>query len=150
KVEMMHDECGRMNQDSSDTPLSSIHHSSFIILHFFVRDTGIGIAPDKQGSLFQAFAQLDNSTTRRYGGTGLGLAISSQLVELMGGRIWIESQLGQGSTFHFTARFGCSQGPAASALLVRSADLRDLPVLVVEDHAANCRILHEVLSNWGL
>ncbi|HKB35523.1 MAG TPA: response regulator [Gemmataceae bacterium] len=120
------------------------------VLHFMVRDTGTGIAPDKQALLFQAFAQLDGSTSRRYGGTGLGLAISSQLVELMRGRIWVESQLGQGSTFRFTARFGCSKGPAASALLVRSAGLRDLPVLVVDDHAATRRILHEVLSNWGL
>jgi anti-anti-sigma factor len=118
-----------------------------VLLHFAVQDTGPGIAPDRQASLFQAFAQLDPSTTRRHGGTGLGLAISAQLVELMGGRIWVESILGQGSTFHFLARFGRSKGEAA---LPRPADLQGLPVLVVDDHATNRRIFEEVLSNWSM
>jgi CheY-like chemotaxis protein len=119
-------------------------------LHFAVQDTGIGIPKEKQQAIFKAFEQEDTSTTRRYGGTGLGLAISSRLVNLMGGRIWVESTPGQGSTFHFTVRLGQPKGPAPSRVMDRSATLRGLPVLVVDDNATNRRILEEVLSNWGM
>jgi PAS domain S-box-containing protein len=122
--------------------------SSAVLLHFSVRDTGAGIAPEKQALIFEAFAQADTSTTRKHGGTGLGLAISAQLVELMGGRIWVESEVGRGSTFHFTATFGIPAPlePRPS----RPVQLRDLRVLVVDDNATNRRILAEVLGGWQM
>lgn len=116
-------------------------------LHFSIRDTGIGIPPPKQAAIFEAFSQADASTTRRYGGTGLGLTISAQLVELMGGRIWVESLLGAGSTFHFTSRFGVE---ASTPGLPAQTTLTDLRVLVVDDNATNRRILEEVLTNWRM
>ena len=118
-------------------------------LHFAVRDTGIGIPPEKQRVIFEAFSQADSSTTRKYGGTGLGLAISTQLVALMDGRIWVESEIGRGSTFHFTVRFGLSQETAPKRVS-ELADVQDLPVLVVDDNATNRRILEEVLTNWHM
>ena len=119
------------------------------LLHFAVRDTGIGIPPDRQDAIFEAFSQADSSTTRKYGGTGLGLTISTQLVGLMGGRIWVESELGKGSIFHFTARFGVQAAPARTELSDPS-HLSGLPVLVVDDNATNRRILEEVLTNWHM
>jgi signal transduction histidine kinase/CheY-like chemotaxis protein len=119
-------------------------------LHFAVRDTGIGIPPHKHALIFEAFAQADASTTRQYGGTGLGLSICVQLVRLMGGRMWLESAVGEGSTFHFTARFGRQRGPAARPMSIKPSTLRGLPALVVDDNATNRRILHDLLSNWGM
>jgi signal transduction histidine kinase/DNA-binding response OmpR family regulator len=119
-------------------------------LHFAVSDTGIGIPPDKQDALFDAFSQVDTSTTRKYGGTGLGLAISSQLVAMMGGRIWVQSEVGRGSTFHFTARFGMSKTCRVQPYIIPLHSLQDLPVLVVDDNATNRRILKEILSNWHM
>jgi PAS domain S-box-containing protein len=118
-------------------------------LRFSVTDTGIGISPEKQAIIFEAFSQADSSTTRRYGGTGLGLAISAQLVELMGGRISVESQLGRGSTFRFAVRFEV-QPPGIEKPLARWRTLTDLPVLIVDDNATNRRILEEVFINWRM
>ncbi|MHB8861480.1 MAG: response regulator [Pirellulaceae bacterium] len=119
-------------------------------LHFSVLDTGIGIPADKKEMLFKAFTQLDASTTRKYGGTGLGLAISSQLVRRMGGRLWVESELGRGSTFHFTAHFDLSREPVQRRLPAESTRLRGLPVLAVDDNATNRRILQGMLAHWGM
>ena len=116
-------------------------------LRISVRDTGIGIPPEKLVAIFEAFEQVDMSTTRKYGGTGLGLAICSRLVSLMGGRIGVESQLGQGSTFHFTARFGVALAPPPPKPAVVVQGTR---VLVVDDNATNRRILDEILRNWDM
>jgi two-component system, sensor histidine kinase and response regulator len=123
--------------------------ASDVTLHFTVSDTGIGISHDKQAAIFESFTQADSSTTRRFGGTGLGLAIASQLVKLMGGRIWVESQVGQGSHFHLTVPFA-TRPSTASAVPPPTADLRGMPVLVVDDNATNRRILDEVLTRWGM
>ena len=118
-------------------------------LRFSVRDTGIGIPVEKQQVIFRPFEQAEESTTRKYGGSGLGLAISSKLVELMGGRIWVEGAPGHGSTFHFVAPFAVDA--SATALVApRPVQLDGVPALVVDDNATNRRILHEMLSNWRL
>ncbi|HSC27354.1 MAG TPA: response regulator [Vicinamibacterales bacterium] len=121
-----------------------------VSLRLDVRDTGIGIAPEKQAQIFQAFTQADSSTTRRYGGTGLGLAITLRLVELMGGRIWVESEMGRGSTFHITATFDTPYAPAVEPAAGRPKALVGLRVLVVDDNATNRRILEEMLASWHM
>jgi signal transduction histidine kinase/CheY-like chemotaxis protein/HPt (histidine-containing phosphotransfer) domain-containing protein len=124
-------------------------HSSGTFLHFMVRDTGIGIAANRKAAIFDPFTQADNSTTRRYGGTGLGLTISSRLIDLMGGRIWVESEEGKGSCFHFTASFGIQAG-RAGARPVEAGVLTGLPVLIVDDNATNRLILEEMTRSWGM
>jgi len=119
-------------------------------LHFSVSDTGIGIPQDKQALIFQPFEQADGSTTRKYGGTGLGLAVSAKLVEMMGGKIWVESEPGRGSTFHFTARLGLQKTVPAEPARVRQADLKGRTVLIADDNATTREILREVLTGWGL
>ncbi len=121
-----------------------------IALRFAVRDTGIGIPPDKQQMILEPFVQADGSTTRTYGGTGLGLAIAKQLVELMGGHLWIESEIGRGSTFGFTVRFQVCHAPETATPAAPMVNVRDLPVLVVDDNATNRRILQEMLSRWQM
>jgi two-component system sensor kinase len=118
-------------------------------LHFVVSDTGIGIPRDKQLAIFEAFTQADSSTTRRYGGTGLGLTISAQLVRLMEGELWVESEPGEGCTFHFVVRFAVSTA-ATGRFWSQPECLRDMPVLVVDDNLTNRRILNDVLSGWGM
>ncbi|HET9765510.1 MAG TPA: response regulator, partial [Thermoanaerobaculia bacterium] len=117
-------------------------------LHFWVRDSGIGMTPEQCGRLFQSFSQADSSTTRKYGGTGLGLAISKSLVEKMGGRIWVESEPGKGSTFHFHARFGLQAEPMPRRMF-RAEELRGVRVLVVDDNPAAREILSTMARSLG-
>ena len=121
-----------------------------LVLQVSVSDTGIGIAPEKQQRIFQPFHQADTSTTRQYGGTGLGLSICKHLVELMGGRMWVQSVPGQGSTFHFTARLGVVKMAKTSTIPRAAVDMRDLAVLVVDDNATNLRILQGLLAGWKM
>src|SRR5439155_662101 len=119
-----------------------------VALHVTVSDTGIGIPGDKQERVFGAFVQVDGSMTRRHGGTGLGLAIASQLVELMGGRIWVESVPGRGSSFHFTVRLDRTGEDGARDDGLDAAALRGLRVLVVDDSATSRSILVDMLAAW--
>ncbi len=119
------------------------------VVHFWVKDTGIGISPEQQQKLFQSFAQADTSTTRKYGGTGLGLAISKSIVEMMGGRIWVESELGKGATFHFTVRFG-RDGNRARRRMFRADELAGVRVLVVDDSDFAREHLAGMLRGFGM
>ncbi|MBO9716072.1 MAG: response regulator [Pseudoxanthomonas sp.] len=118
-------------------------------LHFWVKDSGIGMSPEQCAKLFRSFSQADASTTRKYGGSGLGLVISKNLVEIMGGRIWVESEPGKGSTFHFSARFGVQESPRPRRMF-RADELLGLRALVVDDNAAAREILCTMARSFGL
>jgi signal transduction histidine kinase/DNA-binding response OmpR family regulator len=121
------------------------------LLHFTVTDSGIGIPPEKLKLIFEPFTQADTSTTRKYGGTGLGLTISTRLVGMMGGKIWVESQSGRGTTFHFTARLGVSLSPVVTRGASAPPEiLRAVRVLVVDDNRTNRRILEGMLKRWEM
>jgi PAS domain S-box-containing protein len=128
---------------------SEMRQDDRVCAHFSVVDTGIGIPTDKQRLIFEAFTQADGSTARRYGGTGLGLSISSRLVEIMGGRLWVESEVEKGSTFHFTVDFLIPTGAKVRRQPAEPAVLDGLQVLVVDDNSTNRRILGEVVSRHG-
>jgi PAS domain S-box-containing protein len=133
-----------VNSKSSDSPAQPA------AIHFAVRDTGIGIPREKQARIFEAFSQADGSMTRRYGGTGLGLTICKRLVELMDGQIWLESKPGAGSTFHFAVRLPTVPELAAATAAAQPAQLRNMPVLVVDDNLTNRRVLAGILARWGM
>ncbi|TAN49730.1 MAG: response regulator [Methylococcaceae bacterium] len=136
-------EIGRHNSGHDD--------GKTVELLFSVSDTGIGIEPDVREHIFDKFSQADSSTTRLYGGTGLGLTISKGLVELMGGRIWLESEPGKGSTFFFTARFNVADRPQPEHHHLGShTELQDIKVLIVDDNDTNRLILNRVLTGWGM
>ena len=120
-----------------------------VVLRFAVSDTGIGIPADKLRTIFEPFEQADGTTTRRFGGTGLGLTISAKLVELMGGRIEVESEPGRGSTFSFTAVLGVQPQDASCPIEPDVCRLEELPVLIVDDNATNRLILDEIMASWG-
>ncbi len=120
------------------------------MIHFTVCDTGIGICPDKQQSIFEPFTQADSSTTRKYGGTGLGLSISIRLVRLMGGDIWVESELGKGTKFHFQFPLVPAVGPVKKAIEPPSDIPSGLKILVVDDNATNRKIMAGMLKQWGM
>lgn len=126
--------------------------SHALVLHFSVRDTGIGIAPERKNRLFQSFSQVDASTARKYGGTGLGLAISKRLSELMGGDMWAESEVGKGSTFHFTIQTEGVEAPEVTRADLHGVKpmLNDKRVLIVDDNDTNRRILILQTKTWGM
>jgi len=119
-------------------------------LQFSVRDTGIGIPPERINRLFQAFSQVDSSTTRRFGGTGLGLSISRSLVHLMGGKIWAESEAGKGSTFHFTVRVKATEATSNLHPIGIQPDLKGRSLLIVDDNATNRLIISRQVAAWGM
>ena len=120
-----------------------------ILLHFTVKDTGIGIPKEKQAKIFESFSQVDSSTTRKYGGTGLGLSICKQLVELMGGKIWVESEANKGSTFHLTLPSVVVKKPEGREEEIVPLEIKNLRVLIVDDNYTNRMILREIVSLWG-
>ncbi len=119
-------------------------------LHFTISDTGIGIPIDKQSLVFEAFAQADGSVTRNYGGTGLGLAICARLAGLMGGRVWLDSELGKGSSFHFTIALEKPERQHPVLTATHTSGLLEVPVLIVDDNAASRRILQDMVREWGM
>ena len=121
-----------------------------MVLHFSVQDTGIGILPKRLDRLFKSFSQVDASTTRKYGGTGLGLAISKQLIEMMGGRIWVESEYEKGSTFHFTISTTSVASKRRVYMQKSPPQLEGKRLLIVDDNKTNCKILLKQAKLWGM
>jgi PAS domain S-box-containing protein len=126
------------------------HEDAVSCLHFMIKDTGVGIPKEKQGKVFEAFSQADGSMARKYGGTGLGLTICTRLVAMMGGAIWVESELGQGSTFHFTVRVSGQDGSAQRSAPLQPEQLRNLHALIVDDNFTNRKVLTGMLTRWGM
>ena len=139
-----------IKRDNAASKQANNDRPSGLRVHFAVRDSGIGISPAKQAQIFDAFTQADSSTTRVYGGTGLGLAISSQLVKLMGGSIWVESELGVGSTFHFSVPLLAATRPLLKTRSAAQINLVGRSVLVVDDNSTNRRLLESLLKNWQM
>ncbi|MGC1599896.1 MAG: ATP-binding protein [Candidatus Acidiferrales bacterium] len=126
------------------------HERDFTMLHFMVRDTGAGIAKEQQARIFEAFSQADGSMTRKYGGTGLGLTICTRLVGMMGGKVWVESEVGKGSTFHFTVRLGVQRASVRRPAALQREQLRDMKVLIVDDNFTNRKVLNGMLLRWDM
>jgi signal transduction histidine kinase/DNA-binding response OmpR family regulator/HPt (histidine-containing phosphotransfer) domain-containing protein len=141
--------CGEVGANHLGASLD-LGHGSLVQLHFEVRDTGIGIPSEKLQAIFDPFEQADSSMTRKYGGTGLGLAICKRLVDMMGGRIWVESVVGKGSRFHFTAQVGVTGSAHGREVPMAAESLHGLAVLIVDDNATSREILVEMLHSWQL
>ena len=137
---------GEVVMDVRSTPSTD----GTVTLQFSVTDTGIGIPQEKLVSIFSAFEQGDGSMTRRYGGTGLGLAITSRLIQLMGGKIWVDSRVGKGSTFHFTVTLTAADPESVDLPPLEPVPVYGTKVLIVDDNATNRRILDEILKTWGM
>src|SRR4051812_27784100 len=140
----------RSPQPGHENDTDLIRHPEEWLLHFSVRDTGIGIPVDRQHRLFKSFQQVDASTTRHYGGTGLGLAICKRLAELMGGKIWVESDSGKGATFHFTVLARASAAHSPSPWQLPQSQLAGKRLLVVDDNFTNQRIVTQRAQQWGM
>jgi signal transduction histidine kinase/HPt (histidine-containing phosphotransfer) domain-containing protein/BarA-like signal transduction histidine kinase len=140
----------RMLNPGQQADTEFLRHPEEWCLHFSVRDTGIGIPVEKQSRLFKSFQQVDASTTRQYGGTGLGLAISKRLAELLGGKIWVESDAGKGAIFHFTILARASAGTTPPAWQGPQAQLAGKRLLVIEDNSTNQRIIRDRAEQWGM
>ncbi len=141
---------GAQGGDQSTPPEAEIKTMACCYLHFSVRDTGIGIPESKQSQIFEAFTQLDGSNTRKYGGTGLGLAICSRLVRIMGGEIWVESEPGQGSTFHFTVRMGIDSLPVSLKPDDSPEHFENMQVFLMEDNRNLLDTMVEWIQSWGI
>ncbi|HWO33609.1 MAG TPA: ATP-binding protein, partial [Candidatus Acidoferrum sp.] len=126
------------------------HEGAVTCLHFSVKDTGVGIQEENQKKIFEPFSQADGSMTRRFGGTGLGLTICTRIVTMMDGKIWVESQLGRGSTFHFGLQLAVQDKPSLGSVSLQPEQLRDLYVLIVDDNFTNRRVLSGMLNRWGM
>jgi len=126
------------------------HEHDCVKLHFSVSDTGVGIPQDKLAAIWEAFSQADTSTTRKYGGTGLGLAIVSRLVSMMNGEIWVESEVNQGTTFHFTASLDLARPGEQRQPTRLPVQLKNLPILIIDDNETNRRIFHDTLARWKM
>ena len=126
------------------------HEDAVTCLHFMIKDTGVGIPKEKQDKVFEAFSQADGSMARKYGGTGLGLTICTRLVTMMGGAIWVESEPGQGSTFHFTVRASVQDASGQRSEPLQPEQLRNLHALIVDDNFTNRKVLTGMLTRWGM
>ncbi|MDM8517174.1 response regulator [Desulfobacterales bacterium HSG16] len=124
--------------------------NSHVTLKFSVKDTGIGISPDKEEMIFDSFSQADGSMTRKYGGTGLGLSISKKLTHMMDGKMWVESCAGSGSTFYFIVNFGVKSEKALPSWALRPVELYGKNVLIIDDNTTNRMVLREMISSWGI
>ncbi len=134
----------------SRVEVESMSDNKKVVLHFSVSDTGIGVPKEKQKLIFDSFSQADGSMTRKHGGTGLGLTISSKLVEMMGGKIWIQSEVGKGSTFHFTVALKTQPNYELQQQQPQAKELMDRRVLIVDDNATNCQLLATLLRGWQM